>query len=151
MLRQASVRQLREGAISRAKAHIAICMCLHPRGMPGELRDEFLSILAPDRNLFRDWKSREAKVGHEAAFRETNYEERFQLPPEALVELRRLIGLSREKIVYLVCQCAVGERCHREILLLTAKAMGAETGNVYHRYPVFEARLPGIIGQDQAG
>lgn len=141
-LRQASVHQLRSGAIQRETSHIAICMCLHPRNLAGSLRDEYLSCLAPDRELFDDFKSEEKKVGHELAFPAVQYEQRFRMTDEAWENLGRLSDLSREKVVYLVCQCATGERCHRELLLLAAKArFGAEVGLIYHSYPVFTARL----------
>lgn len=145
MLRQASVHQLRTGAIKRDTSHIALCMAIHPRNLPGSLRDEYQSCLAPDRELFDDFKEKQKKIGHNQAFAAVNYEERFQLGPEAMEELKRLAALSQEKVVYLVCQCSVGERCHRELLLLTAKELlGAKVGNIYHSYPAFEARLPEI-------
>lgn len=145
MLRQASVHQLRTGAIKRETSHIAICMCLHPRNLPASLRDEYQSCLAPDRELFDDFKEKQKKIGHNQAFAAVNYEARYQLGPDALKELERLVKLSEEKVVYLVCQCSTGERCHREILLLAAKELlGAKIGNIYHSYPVFQARLPEI-------
>jgi hypothetical protein len=152
MLRQASVHQLRTGAISRATGHIAICMCLHPRNLPGNLRDEYLSCLAPDRELFGEWKAVEKKAGHNPAFQAVRYEERFELGPEALDQLERLARLAEDKVVYLVCQCSVGERCHREMLLLAAKTiLDAKVGNIYHAYPAFEARLPAIAAAWRAG
>jgi hypothetical protein len=145
MLRQASVHQLRTGAIKRESAHIAICMALHPRNLPGNLRDEYQSCLAPDRELFDDFKGQEKKIGHDKAFAAVNYEARFQMGADALEELKRLAKLSEEKVVYLVCQCSTGERCHRELLLLTAKELfGTKVGNIYHSYPIYQARLPEI-------
>jgi uncharacterized protein YeaO (DUF488 family) len=142
MLRQGSIHQLRTGAISREDAHIAVCMCFYPRNLPKTLRDEYRPELAPDRALFKEWQAAEKKVGHNEAFTKANYVQRFPLGEEALAELERLSKLSRKKKVYLLCQCAVGERCHRELLLLTAQALfGAKIGNVYHSYPGFEERL----------
>lgn len=145
MLRQASVRQLRTGAITRASAHIAICMCFHPRNLAARYRDEYLSALAPDKELFQQWQEARDKVGHERAFTVSRYEDRFNLGAEAFSHLARLTALAREKHVYLVCQCETGFRCHREMLLLAAKeAYGADTGLVYHAYPNFLARLPAL-------
>jgi hypothetical protein len=145
MLRQASVHQLRTGAIKRDTAYIAICMCLHPRNLPGSLRDEYQSCLAPDRELFDDFKEKQKKLGHNQAFAAVDYEARYQLGPDAFNELQRLAKLSEEKVVYLVCQCSTGERCHREMLLLAARELlGAKVGNIYHSYPTFQARLPEI-------
>jgi uncharacterized protein (DUF488 family) len=74
-----------------------------------------------------------------------DYEARYQLGPDAFNELQRLAKLSEEKVVYLVCQCSTGERCHREMLLLAARELlGAKVGNIYHSYPTFQARLPEI-------
>ena len=37
------------------------------------------------------------------------------------------------------------ERCHRELLLITAKELfGTKVGNIYHSYPIYQARLPEI-------
>ena len=116
-------------------------MCFYPRGLRRELRDEYLRCLAPDPVLFKDWQRHEKLHGHEAAFTHSHYEDRFTLSEPALAALGRLAGLSRQRDVYLVCQCAVGERCHREILLLLAKGeFGAETGEVFHAYPRYFAR-----------
>src|SRR3989338_317626 len=112
--------------VTRANGYIVIAMCFYPRGLKKELRDEYLSSLAPDKALFKDWQEFAKRYGHEAAF----------------VELERLTVLSRQKDVYLVCQCSEGERCHREMLLLAAKkAFGAEIAPVSQEYPRFLARL----------
>jgi hypothetical protein len=98
--------------------------------------------LAPDRVLFADWKEGERKEGHERAFELSRYQERFTLSPDGLESLRRLADVSRKREVFLACQCEIGERCHREMLLLTAKErFGAEIGRVFHSYPVYEERL----------
>lgn len=141
MLKQASVSQIRSGALSRRDGYLAIAMCFYPRGLLKELRDEYVRGLAPDPVLFKDWQKHEKSHGHDAAFARSSYEDRFTLSDEALAALRRLAELSRERDVYLVCQCEVGERCHREILLLQARRdFGAETGEVYHEYPRYFAR-----------
>ena len=128
--------------VTRANGYIVIAMCFYPRGLKKELRDEYLSSLAPDKALFKDWQEFAKRYGHEAAFRHANYEDRFQLSERAFVELERLTVLSRQKDVYLVCQCSEGERCHREMLLLAAKkAFGAEIAPVSQEYPRFLARL----------
>lgn len=146
MLRQASIKQLRMGSFSREQAYVAICMCFHPRNLRSEMRDEYLPRLAPDRALFREWKEREKAVGHESAFAAVNYEERFQLSRDALEDLHRLALKSVEQDVFLVCQCASGQRCHRELLLLVARAAwDTKLGHVYHRYECFEARIPTIV------
>jgi uncharacterized protein YeaO (DUF488 family) len=146
MLKQASVADLRSGAVTRRDGHVVIVMRHYPRGVARELRDEYVRALAPDEVLFREFKARQRALGdHDRAFAEVSYEQRFRLHDVGLRELGRLCELSRTRDVYLVCQCRVGEFCHRELLLLTARARhAAETGPVHRHYPQFERRLRGV-------
>jgi uncharacterized protein YeaO (DUF488 family) len=134
MIEQASVSQIRSGEVSCADGRIVIAMRFHPRGLRRELRDEYRADLAPEKRLFKDFKRFQASLGHDAAFEKADYYGRFALDAGGLAALERL---SRERgRIYLVCQCAVGERCHREILMLLArKRFGARIGKVHHRYP----------------
>lgn len=117
-------------------------MCHYPRGLAKSARHEFSSKLAPDRKLLKDFKKAEKEVGHNQAFAESNYEERFTLTTEAYAELERYSEISKERNVYLLCQCEIKDKCHREILLLTAqKLYGAEIDKVFHEYPVALGRL----------
>src|SRR5687767_7745897 len=116
MMKQGSVLQLRRRELLPSMGYIVIGMCFYPRGVSKEWRHEYRADLAPDRELFREWKNFEKTSGHDAAFRLTNYETRFTLKSEALVHLDCLC--EREEDVYLICQCQVGERCHREMLML---------------------------------
>lgn len=146
MLQQASLSQIRKGAITRKNGHIVVTMCWYPRGLRREVRDEYRHDLAPDRELFADWKKNKEKFGHEAAFVRSHYEKRFRLTAPALEHLSHLALLSHRKNVYLVCQCQLGERCHREMLLLLARAeYGAHIGMVYHTYPTFLRRIKGLL------
>jgi uncharacterized protein YeaO (DUF488 family) len=141
MLQQASVRQIRSGEITRQQGRVVIAMCFYPRGLRKELRDEYLRCLAPDPVLFRDWKRFERECGHEEAFARSHYEDRFALSEEALSHLERLSSESRSRDIFLVCQCEVGERCHREMLLSLAKErFGASVGPIFHSYPRFRSR-----------
>jgi uncharacterized protein YeaO (DUF488 family) len=118
-------------------------MRFYPRGIARELRDEYLRSLSPDETLFREFKTRQRALrDHTRAFQEVEYERRFSLGEEGLRDLARLAELSRERDVYLICQCEVGEVCHRELLLLiTRERLGVPTDRVLHRYLVFEARI----------
>ncbi len=59
-----------------------------------------------------------------------------------LSELSRLSSMATEKDVYLVCHCTVGQRCHRELLLMIAKEQfGASVGRVHQTYSTFAKRL----------
>jgi uncharacterized protein YeaO (DUF488 family) len=122
MLKQASVADLRSGRVTRRDGHVVIVMRHYPRGLPRELRDEYVRALAPDEVLFREFKARARALGdHERAFADVDYERRFRLGAAGLRELERLSELSRTRDVYLVCQCRVGDSCHRELLLRLAR------------------------------
>lgn len=143
MLRQASVGDVRAGAVSRRDGHIVVVMRFYPRGLARGLRDEYVRSLSPDEILFREFKARERAHGdHERAFVEVEYERRFRLGADGLRELTRLAALSREKDVYLVCHCQIGEACHRELLLRIAHVrLGAPTDRVRRPYPEFDRRI----------
>jgi uncharacterized protein YeaO (DUF488 family) len=152
MIKQASVHQLRSGELTRKDGYIVVTMCFYPRGLSKDLRDEYHGSLAPDRVLFKDWQKYEKLEGHDAAFEKSHYEERFELDAKAFYHLRNLAERARNQDVYFVCQCAVGERCHREILLLTAeREYGAKIDKVYHSYPRFLKRLPALVEKAKLG
>jgi uncharacterized protein YeaO (DUF488 family) len=142
MLRQASAPDIRNQKITRDDGYIVIAMCFYPRGLRKELRDEYHGSLAPDKKLFKDWQAQNEAHGHDGAFAASNYEARFTLSEEAWDHLERLADLSNERDVYLVCQCQVGEMCHREILMLLAeREFHAKIDKVYHSYPTALKRL----------
>lgn len=141
MLKQASVGQIRSGEISRENGYLVLGMAHYPRGLKSDLTDEYRSDLAPDRDLLREWKEVERKFGHDIAFEKTDYENRFQLKPEAKEHLKILSEFARRADVYLICQCELGQRCHREMLMLYAeREFGAPIDRVFHAYPRFLAR-----------
>jgi uncharacterized protein YeaO (DUF488 family) len=143
MLRQASVPDLTAGRVSRRDGLVVVAMRTYPRPVKKEARDEYLIDLSPDAGLFRDFKDAERRLGdHDRAFAEVDYENRFTLSGSAMIELERLARAAGERDVFLVCQCAVGQRCHRELLLLTARhAFDAEAETPRHAYPTYMARL----------
>jgi uncharacterized protein YeaO (DUF488 family) len=142
MLKQSSVTDIRNGNIHRDHGYIVITMCFYPRGLRTEFRDEYHGELAPDKKLFKDWQAQKELHGHELAFEYSDYEARFTLSEEAWDHLERLADLSNERDVYFVCQCDVGEKCHREILMLLAeREFHAKIAKVYHQYPRALARL----------
>ena len=148
MLTQGSVDQVRKQEIDRAVSHIVIAMCFYPRQIKKEWRDDSITALGPDRELFNEWKAWERKVGHDEAFNKVHYEERFTPNPIALYQLQKLSQLANEKDVYLICQCQVGERCHREMLMLIARdKYGAKIGPLFHSYPVLEKRIAALDDQ----
>ncbi len=135
MLKQASVNQIRKGLVGRKDGYIVIGMCTYPRGLRKELHDEYRNDLAPDRALFKDFKHYQKSLGHEEAFQKSDYERRFSLSESGFDHLQYLSDLSKEQDVYLVCQCEVGQRCHREILMLIARRQfGAPIDRIFNRY-----------------
>jgi len=144
MLKQTSVAEIKRGAFPRDRSHLVITMRYYPRFLRKELRDEFIPELAPRKELLTDFNAAQKRLGdHNGSFAAVTYEERFQLTPDGVAHLKRLADLSATKDVYLACICAVGERCHREILMLIAHDMfGCAIGDVYHEYPIIMKRLP---------
>jgi len=147
VLKQASVQQVWAQEISRENSVIVICMCFYPRGVKKEWRDDYKKELAPDRELFREWKEAEKEFGHVEAFNRTSYESRFELSWLGLQYLKYYCNESLNKDVYLVCQCKIGEKCHREMLLLMGKKLfGAQADPVFNSYPEWELRLQKMGG-----
>jgi uncharacterized protein YeaO (DUF488 family) len=145
MLKQGSVDQVRHQQIQRATSHIVIAMAFYPRGLKKELADEYRGDLAPARDLFKEWKEFEKAAGHDEAFKLSRYEDRFDLSPTALFHLKTFSELAKEKDVYLICQCGIGERCHREMLLIAAhQKYDAPIDKVFHDYPVWKSRISGL-------
>lgn len=137
MLKQASVAQIRNQDITRADGYIVIAMCIYPRGLKRELRDEFLPQLAPSRELLADFKNFEKSGSHDEAFIKCDYYTRFRLSESGSHDLRHVSDLSRTRDVILVCQCQLGQRCHREMLMLMARErFSVEIGEIYHEYPL---------------
>lgn len=141
MLKQANVQDLRKANVTRNDGFIVIAMRFYPRGIKRELRDEYRADLAPDKQLFRDFKDNQA-AGHDLAFARSNYEQRFALSPEAMDHLELLASLAKSNDVYLIFQCGQGERCHREMLMLLAQTkFAARIDRVFNDYPIWEKRL----------
>lgn len=147
MLKQASIQQVWAQEIPRQNSVIVIAMCFYPRGVKKEWRDDYKKELAPDRELFREWKEAEKLHGHVEAFVHSKYEERFQLSWLGEQYLKYYCNESRTKDVYLVCQCKLGEKCHREMLMLHGKIKyAAEIDKVFNDYAVYLARISGSDG-----
>lgn len=148
MLKKASIAELKTGAISRERSYIVITMCHYPRGIRKDLADEYVKSLAPQDELLADFIAAKRKGGsHNAAFSAVHYEQRFQLSPEGIAELRRLAELSGTRDVTFVCQCTRDQRCHRELLLILARRWyGAATELRTFSYPLFERRVPEAEG-----
>jgi uncharacterized protein YeaO (DUF488 family) len=105
---------------------------------------QYVKELAPEAALLDDLMRLKEEFGgdHNAAFDAAEYEQRFALAEAGMAELERLVELSRDRDVYLVCQCKDDQRCHRELLLLLAKQrFGAEIESLRFEYPIYLQRL----------
>lgn len=144
MLKQASVSDLISDKVSREKAYVVITMRRYPRFVNRQYRDEYVSCMSPTAKLHEDWLTAKRKHNdHDGAFARTRYEERFDFDEDDFRELERLSTLAKQRDVYFVCQCRVGMRCHREMLLILARALfGVKTDAPTKDYPEFEERLP---------
>jgi uncharacterized protein YeaO (DUF488 family) len=147
VLKQGSVADIKRGSLSRSDGYIVVSMRFYPRFLRKELRDEFIVDLAPKKELLHDFNAAAKRLGnHNDAFPEVDYENRFELSMRAFSELQRLAKLSETRDVYIVCVCKVGDRCHREILMLIAnKLFAAKIDKVFHSYPDVMRRLPDLV------
>ncbi|HVK62263.1 MAG TPA: DUF488 family protein, partial [Bdellovibrionales bacterium] len=103
----------------------------------------YISDLAPSKEFLAEFKEREEKLDdHDAAFEAIHYEKKFDLGIEGLARLSEIAEESRHHTVYLVCHCAIGQYCHREILMILAEDLfGAKIAKLSHSYETFRARL----------
>lgn|GEM_PF-720551 len=124
MLRQASVSDLITDRVNRDKGYIVITMRRYPRFVARELRDEYLHTMSPDVKLHEAWLgAKRRNHDHNGAFARVQYEHHFTVSDPGWADLQRLCRKARQRTVYLVCQCRVGDRCHREMLLLLAREL----------------------------
>lgn len=143
MLKQARVEDISKNRITKIHGHIVVVTHYYPRFLKRKLIDEYIKELAPTRELLTEFKATEKAEGdHDQGFETMNYESKFALSESGLSELSRLSTFASTKDVYLVCHCTVGQKCHRELLLMIAKEQfGAKVGRVHHPYAIFAKRL----------
>ena len=141
MIRRMSVGALRRTA--EKPGYVVVVMRHYPRGLARETRDEYLADLAPESELFREFKERDRDSGdHDGAFDAVSYEKRFWLTSTGRSDLQRLASLSTTSDVTLVCQCDLEQKCHADLLMIMAKRMFGATADVdERRYPIFVARV----------
>jgi len=97
--------------------------------------DEWLPILAPSKDLLKDFKEEMKRVKNpKSAWIIVKYESRFRRQilhnSKALEEMRRLKRISRQlkgkRVVYLICHEPTEDYCHRR---LVKELMRYELGN----------------------
>lgn len=143
MLYRASVQDVKTKRISRKYGYFVVIMQFYPRFLTKEMIDEYCRSLAPQRDLFTEFKEIErATKDHDGAFSTVRYEERFEILEGAKADLQRLSKLSKERDVYLICQCSAVQKCHADLVLLAARTLyGAEIPFLRRQYPAWTARL----------
>jgi uncharacterized protein YeaO (DUF488 family) len=117
--------------------------------MSKELIDLYSHELAPTQALLDEFHAERKRLdNHNAAFLSMNYQKKFTLMPTAVEQLHDLAERAKSGDVFVVCQCEIKERCHRELLLIAAKRwFGAATELRAFSYPDFEARLGDAPGE----
>jgi len=152
MLRKGCVKDLKSGRVARELGYVAVCMCRYPRGLPKSVIDTYSHELAPTQELLDEFHAERKRLdNHNAAFLSMNYQKKFVLTPTAVEQLRDLAECAKSGDVFVVCQCEMKERCHRELLLIAAKRwFGAATELRAFSYPDFEARLGDVPGEIQS-
>lgn len=144
MIKQARVEDISSSRITRRHGRIYVVTRYYPRFLKKKLIDAYIGALAPTKELLSEFKAKEEELGgeHDAAFEAINYESQFQLGSESLARLREIAAESETTTVYLVCHCAVGQYCHREILMLLAESLyGAKISKLSHDYTTIRTRL----------
>jgi hypothetical protein len=99
--------------------------------------------MSPEPKLHEDWLTAKRKYDdHDGAFARSHYDKRFTISEKGYELLKHFSEMSKKKDVYFICSCRVGQRCHREMVLLLAKKwFKAKTDQVTNRYPGFEKRI----------
>lgn len=121
MLIPATLLDVVRGKLQKANGHLVVVTRYYPRFIKRVWINEYISDLAPHKELLMDFKAAEKELGHDEAFDEIDYVNRFELSVVGMLELERLLELSNDKDVYLLCHCSLNQRCHREILIDIAR------------------------------
>jgi uncharacterized protein YeaO (DUF488 family) len=143
MLKQATVEDISNMRVTKRHGKVVVTTRYYPRFLKRKLVDDYKGVLAPTKALLTEFKAKEEEVGdHDKAFEDVDYESKFTLDEAGEAELRDLSDLARTQDVYLVCHCRLGQRCHRDILLMIAKEkFDAPVGRIYLEYPIIARRL----------
>ncbi|MBL7688649.1 MAG: DUF488 family protein [Bdellovibrionaceae bacterium] len=146
MLLRASISEIKNGRVTKRDGHLVVTMRHYPRFLSKSLIDDYKPELAPEKELFARYREIKKTVGDQSeAFERAQYQNKFTLSEAGLTALNELTVLSREKAIYMICQCEKNERCHVDLMLLIAEnKCGAAIGSVPFDYAEFRKRLPTI-------
>lgn len=142
MIKQATVEDVANKRITRLHGRIVVVTHYYPRFLKSNLIHDYYKSLAPTRELLSEFKAAESRLGHDEGFLAVDYENKFWLSDEGLRDLQKLAADAHDKTIYIVCHCRVGQRCHRELLMIMAeKRFGAPIGRLSFDWERFRMRV----------
>lgn len=143
MLLRASISEIKSGRIKKQDGHLVVTMRMYPRFLSKLLIDEYQKNLSPQKELFENYREYKKKIGDQSkAFELAQYQTRFVLTSEGLLALQNLVEISKNKNVYMICQCEKNERCHVDLMLLIAQnKFAAKIEKLHFEYSVFKEGL----------
>jgi uncharacterized protein YeaO (DUF488 family) len=141
--KQATVEDIANRRITRLHGRVVVVTHYYPRFLKSNMIHEYVKDLAPPRELLTEFNEKKEELGdHNRAFEAIQYEEKFWLSEEGLVELQKLALEAQTGAVYLVCHCKVGLRCHRELLMvMAAEKFKAPIGRLSFDWARFRERV----------
>ena len=146
MIKQATVEDIANLRVTKRHGLIVVTTRYYPRFLKRKLVDDYEGSLAPTKVLLTEFKTEEERAGdHDQAFANVEYESKFNLSEPGFAKLSELSELARTQDVYFVCHCKLGQRCHRELLLMIASSLfSAPVGRIFLPYPVFDERITSL-------
>lgn len=151
MLRQATVEDISNSRVTKRHGRIIVVTRYYPRFLKKPLITEYEGNLAPTKELLTEFKDAEREIGdHNAAFEQVDYEAKFTLNDEGLARLEELSIAAQAEEIYFVCHCAMGQKCHREILMrMAAEFYSAPVARTYFDYKKLLSRGLGALRKSE--
>ena len=142
-LKQCTVHDVANHRVTKLHGRVIVITRFYPRFLKRRYVHDYLSVLAPLPELLKEFREAEKALGdHDRAFESVDYERKFRLQPEGMIVLKRLVEESRGQTIYFVCHCPIGQRCHRELVMLIAQELfGAKIAKLSFDWSIFRARL----------
>ena len=120
MFKQATVQDISNQRVTKLHGHVIVITRHYPRFLKRNLLHDYVPLLAPPLSLLKEFKAAEAAMGdHDGAFESIAYESKFSIGESGLAALSELANESQTRSIYLVCHCAIGQRCQPRIDSLT--------------------------------
>jgi uncharacterized protein YeaO (DUF488 family) len=143
MILRASLAEIKKGSVTKEDGYLVVAMRTYPRFLLKSAIDDYKQSLSPQKELFEHYRELKKQIGSQnEAFERAQYQSKFALTPSGLLDLKDLVEKSKNKNVYLICQCEKNERCHVDLMLLIAKhKYAAEIGSLPFEYSVYSSRV----------